>query len=192
MAGSSIIYTVFAVSCLFLFCGCFGDGRPVAAGAAHIYNGAEETVTVEVKSSAMPGATYTLAPGEGAFVALRKADAYVVRVTSPATFSYREKVQVPADDKTDYIFDIGGETLFKATPDFYVDQHLSDTEARRKVAGIKHSGKFPEYTIEEPATLHKLTWGIYYSFGDSAETRTRSNVDPGKVEVRYSLYALKD
>jgi len=172
--------------------GC-GDSRPPAAGAAHVYNSTDEPVEVRVKPTDGPGAIFTVAPEQGMFVPLRKADTYVVSVLRPpAQASYREAFAVVADDTTDTVFDIGSAARFAIVPTYHVPQNMSDTAARAEVERIKKIGDHQAYYLETPAPRHVLPRGVYYSFGDDVEDVSRMTKSGGQVEIRYKLSALND
>ena len=180
-------YALFAA--LVLFAGC--DNRPDAAGAAHLYNSTDTTVTVLVKPNGGGlGASHALAPGEGWFVPLRKQDTYVISVTSPATYaSYREEVVVTAGDETDTVFDIGSAASFAVYPTYHVPRDMPDLAARAEVDRMIEIGDHREFLLETPAPRHTLPRGVYYTFGDEVETYS-TLTEPGRtVEIRYKLAA---
>lgn len=178
--------------CLFGLAGC-GDGRPDAAGAAHLFNSTDVVVQVQVKPGGADGASYTLAPGQGQFVPLSKADTYVVSVTSPAEHaSYRQEVIVPADDKTDIVFDIGSASRFAMVPTYHVPRDMPEMQARSEVDRMRSLGDHQEYVIATPAAKHILPRGVFYTFGDEVETFSRLTEAGRTVEIRYKLSALTD
>ena len=187
-----------AMRCLLLLLGLSftvgcGDSRPDAAGAAHLYNSTEVAVQVQVKPAGAGGATYTLTPGEGQFVPLRKADNYVVSVVSPPRHaSYRQQITVPADDKTDTVFDIGSAARFAIVPTYHVPKDMPDMAARAEVQRIIQLGEHRDYHLNRPAPKHVLPRGVYYTFGDEVETISRLTVPGRDVEVRYKLAATSD
>jgi len=175
-----------------LLVGC-GDSRPPAAGAAHVYNSTDEPVEVRVKPTGGPGVTFMVAPRQGTFVPLRKADTYVVSVLSPPSqASYHEEIAVIADDKTDTVFDIGSAARFVIVPTYHVPRDMSDAAARTEVERIKKIGDHRAYYLETPSPRHIVPRGVYYTFGDHVEDVSRMTEAGRTVEIRYKLSVLND
>lgn len=185
------IYKRLLICVLFLSASGCGDSRPDAAGAAHIYNGTDMSATVLVKPAGAGGAEYTIPARSGTFVPLRKADTYAVSVTSPSELSsYRQSVVVTSDNETDTVFDIGGKSSFALVPTYHVPKDISDIQARGEVEQMKKIGKHQKYLLEDPAPIHTLPRGVYYSFGDRVEAISRLTTPGQTVEIRYQLYAI--
>lgn len=179
-----LLYTLF----LFIF-GC-SDNRPDAEGAAHIYNSTDSVATVLVKPDGGVGVEFTVAPGKGEFVPLKKADTYTVTVTSPASLSsYSQSLLVSAGDTTDTVFDLGSRSAFALVPTYHVPRDMPEYQAHEKVAQVKEIGKHKEYLLANPAAKHTLPRGVYYSFKDEVEEISRLT-DPGNsIEIRYKFQA---
>lgn len=163
-----------------------GDSRPEAAAAAHVYNSSEQTVSVSITAPGSNGATFSLAPGAGQWVPLRRADVYTAGAPE---LGYSQTFSVSAGSTQEVLFDIGAAGRFTLEPIVYVPQDMSDSEAEAAVENILNSGDYDSHTLSRPAAMHILPTGVFYSFGDDPSDYSE-RITTSTYEVRYQLLPM--